>query len=169
MNNVDLMRDTNISTICEKLKQDGFQFKDEKFDYLDVRIAFGQQFKMSWLKTTQVNIFAIMGIVEKISGEFVEAYSRMALSYAMKNHKLFPKQMHNITASFPLLISTYIDNDAKQWVQQQYKSQLGFHEIPVILDSGNNTLLHCDKSKLSSGIKKFLAGLIQKYFNTVNI
>ncbi len=167
--NTDLMNNSHVSTICEKLKQDDFKFKEEKFDYLDVIVASGQQFKMSWFKATQINIFAIMGVVEKISMEFAVAYSRMTLSYAMKNHTIFPKQMHNITASFPLLISSCIDDDAKQWIQQKPKSQLGFLEIPVILDSGNNTLLLCNESTRRSGNKKFLAGLIQKYFNTTNI
>ena len=165
----DLTKNTNISVICEKLKQDNFRFKEEKFDYLDVLLATGVQYNMSWLKTTQVNIFTFMGVVEKISMEFAVAYSRMTLSYAMKNHKNFPKHMNNITASFPLLISSFIDDDAKQWIQQKPKSQLGFLEIPVILDSGNNTLLLCNESTRSSGNKKFLAGLIQKYFNLTNI
>ncbi len=165
----DLTKNTNISVICEKLKQDSFRFKEEKFDYLDVLVASGQQFKMSWFKTTQVNIFAIMGVVERVSKEFAVAYSRMTLSYAMKNHKIFPKQMHNITASFPLLISSCIDDDAKQWIQQKSKSQLGFIEMPIILDSVNNTLLFCNESSRRSGNKKFLASLIQKYFNITNI
>ena len=110
-----------------------------------------------------------MGVVERVSKEFAVAYSKMTLSYAMKNYKNFPKQMHCITASFPLLISSYIDDDAKQWIQQKPKSQLGFLELPVILDSVNNTLLLCNESTRRSGNKKFLAGLIQKYFNTTNI
>ncbi len=167
--NTDLMENTQVSAICEKLKQDDFKFKEEKFDYLDVLLATGVQYNMSWLKTTQVNIFTFMGVVEKISMEFAVAYSRMTLSYAMKNHKNFPKQMNNITVSFPLLISSCIDDDAKQWIQQKPKSQLGFHEIPVILDSGNNALLLCNESTRRSGNKKFLAGLIQKYFNTTDI
>ncbi len=115
---------------------------------------------------TQINIFAIMGVVEKISMEFAGAYSRMALSYTMKNYKDVPKHMHNITASFPLLISSSIDDDAKQWVLQKPKSQLGFLEIPAILDTANNSLLLCDESTRRSGNKKFLASLIQKYFST---
>ncbi len=91
------------------------------------------------------------------------------MSYVMKNHTLFPKQMHNITTSFPLLISAHIDDDAKQWIRLPRKSQLGFYEIPVILDSGNKNLLHCDESALRSSTKKFLSGLIQKNFNTTNI
>jgi hypothetical protein len=74
--------------------------------------------------------------------------------------------MHCVTASFPLLISSSIDDDARQWAKQKLKKQLGFLEIPIILDSGNNTLLYCDeKSSQSSGYYKFLDGLIQKYFN----
>ncbi len=163
------MKNSHVSAICEKLKQDDFRFKEEKFDYLDVLVASGQQFKMSWYKSTQINIFAMIGVVEKVSMEFAVAYSRMTLSYAMKNYKNFPKQMNSITASIPLLISSFIDDDAKQWIQQKPKSQLGFLEIPVILDSGNNTLLLCNESTRSSGNKKFLAGLIQKYFNLTNI
>jgi hypothetical protein len=166
---IDLMKESHVSVICEQLKQVNFKFKEEKFDYLDVLLAIGSQFNMSWLKTTQINIFAFMGVVEKVSMEFAVAYSRMTLSYAMKNHTDFPKHMNNITASFPFLISSCIDDDAKQWVQQKPKSQLGFIEMPVILDSGNNTLLLCDESTRRSGNKKFLAGLIQKYFNTTNI
>jgi len=161
----DLMKDPNILAICEQLKQDNFKFKEEKVDYLDVLLATGVQYNMSWLKTTQVNIFVFMGVVEKISMEFAVAYSRMTLSYAMKNYKDFPKHMNNITASFPLLISSYIDDDAKQWIQQRPKSQLGFHEIPVILDTDNKTSLFCNESTRHSGNKKFLAGLIAKYFN----
>ena len=167
--NTDLMKNSHVSAICEKLKQDDFRFKEEKFDYLDVLVASGQQFKMSWFKSTQINIFAMIGVVEKVSMEFAVAYSKMTLSYAMKNYKNFPKQMNSITASIPLLISSFIDDDAKQWIQQKPKSQLGFLEIPVILDSGNNTLLLCNESTRSSGNKKFLAGLIQKYFNLTNI
>jgi len=165
----DLMKNAHVSAICEKLKQDNFQFKEEKFDYLDVLLATGSQFNMSWLKTTQINFFAFIGVVEKVSMEFAVAYAKMCLSYAMKNHSIFPKQMYNITASVPILISSCIDDDAKQWIQQKPKSQLGFHEIPVILDSGNNALLLCNKSTRHSGNKKFLAGLIQKYFNLTNI
>jgi hypothetical protein len=167
--NTDLMKNAHVLAICEKLKQDNFQFKEEKFDYLDVLLATGSQFNMSWLKTTQINIFAFIGVVEKVSMEFAVAYAKMSLSYAMKNHTIFPKQMYNITASVPILISSCIDDDAKQWIQQKPKSQLGFHEIPVILDSGNNALLLCNKSTRHSGNKKFLAGLIQKYFNLTNI
>ncbi len=156
------MKNSHVSAICEKLKQDDFRFKEEKFDYLDVLVASGQQFNMSWYKSTQINIFAMIGVVEKVSMEFAVAYSKMTLSYAMKNHTIFPKQMHNITAIFPILISSCIDDDAKQWIQQKPKSQLGFHEIPVILDSGNSALLLCNKSTRNSGNKKFLAGLIQK-------
>lgn len=167
--NTDLMKNAHVSAICKKLKQDNFEFKEEKFDYLDVILATGSQFNMSWLKTTQINIFAFIGVVEKVSMEFAVAYAKMTLSYAMKNHTIFPKQMYNITASVPILISSCIDDDAKQWIQQKPKSQLGFHEIPVILDSGNNALLLCNKSTRHSGNKKFLAGLIQKYFNLTNI
>ncbi len=165
----DLMKNAHVSAICEKLKQDNFQFKEEKFDYLDVLLATGSQFNMSWLKTTQINFFAFIAVVEKVSMEFAVTYAKMSLSYAMKNHTIFPKQMYNITASVPILISSCIDDDAKQWIQQKPKSQLGFHEIPVILDSGNNALLLCNKSTRHSGNKKFLAGLIQKYFNLTNI
>jgi hypothetical protein len=164
----DLMKESHISAICEKLKEDDFKFKEKKFDYLDVLLAIGAQFNMSWLKTTQINIFAFMGIVEKVSMEFAVAYSRMTLSYTMKNHKDFPKHMNNITASFPLLISSCIDDDAKQWIQQKPKSQLGFIEMPVILDTDNNTLLFCNESTRRSGNKKFLGALIQKYFITTN-
>lgn len=160
------MKNSQVSTICEKLKQDDFKFKEEKFDYLDVIVATGSQFNMSWFKSTQINIFAIIGVVEKISMEFADAYSKMALSYTMKNYKRIPKHMNNITASFPLLISSYIDDDAKQWIQQKPKSQLGFLEMPVIVDSGNNALLFCNESTRRSGNKKFLAELITKYFNT---
>ena len=167
--NTDLMKNAHVSAICEKLKQDNFEFKEEKFDYLDVLLATGSQFNMSWLKTTQINIFVFIGVVEKVSMEFAVAYAKMSLSYAMKNHTIFPKQMYNITASVPILISSCIDDDAKQWIQQKPKSQLGFLEIPVILDSGNNALLLCNESTRNSGNKKFLAGLIQKYFNLTNI
>ena len=163
-----LIKNTHISAICEKLKQDNFKFKEEKFDHFDVIIASGQQFKISLFKTTQVNIFTIMGVAERVRKEFVDAYSKMTLSYAMKNYKIFPKQMHCFTVSFPLLISSSIDDDAREWIRQKPKSQLGFLEMPVILDSGNNTLLYCnEKSSLGSGYYKFLDGLIQKYFNTV--
>ncbi|MDP6923591.1 MAG: hypothetical protein R2568_00850 [Candidatus Scalindua sp.] len=164
----DLMKDPNVSAICEQLKQDDFNFKEEKFDYLDVLLATGVQYNMSWLRTTQVNIFVFMGVVEKISLEFAVAYSKMTLSYAMKNYKNIPKHMNNITASFPLLISSCVDDDAKQWIQQKPKSQLGFHEMPVILDTNNNSLLFCNESTRRSGNKKFLATFIQKYFSTTN-
>ncbi len=161
----DLINDSNVSAICKQLKQDDFKFNEEKFDYLNVLLATGIQFNMSWLKTTQINIFAFMGVVEKVSMEFAVAYSRMTLSYAMKNHSDFPKHMNNITVSFPLLISSCIDDDAKQWIQQRPKSQLGFIEMPVILNTDNNTLLLCNESTRRSGNKKFLAALVQKYFN----
>ena len=86
----NLIKEPHVSAICEQLKQDDFRFKEEKFDYLDVLLATGTQFNMSWLKTTQVNIFAFMGVVEKVSMEFAVAYSKMTLSYAMKNHKKNP-------------------------------------------------------------------------------
>jgi hypothetical protein len=165
---MSLINNTCISAICEKLKQDGFKFNEEKFDQFDVVVASGQQFKISWFKTTQVNIFAIMGVADRVTKEFIEAYSKITLSYSIKNNDIFPKQMHCVTASFPLLISSSIDDDARQWVKVRLKKQLGFQEIPIILDSGNNTLLYCDeKSSQSSGYYKFLDGLIQKYFNTI--
>jgi hypothetical protein len=164
--NTDMINNSNVSAICEQFKQDDFKFKEERFDYLDVLLATGVQYNMSWLKTTQINIFAFMGVVEKISMEFAVAYSRMTLSYAMKNHTDFPKHMNNITASFPLIISSCIDDDAKRWIQQKPKSQLGFIEMPVIIDTGSDTLLFCEESTRRSGNKKFLATLIHKYFST---
>ncbi len=160
----NLNKNTHVSPISERLKQDGFIFKDEKFDHFDVIVASGQQFKMSWFKSTQVNIFAIMGVANKVTKEFVEAYSKVTMSYAMKNYKSFPKQMNSITANFPLLISSVIEDDARKWIQQRPKHQLGFLEIPIILDSRDNTLLLCDKAYRSSGNFKFLDGVIQKYF-----
>ena len=80
MNTDIIIKDSNVLAICEQLKQDDFRFKEEKFDYLDVLLATGVQYNMSWLKTTQVNIFAFMGVVEKISMEFADAYSRMTLA-----------------------------------------------------------------------------------------
>jgi hypothetical protein len=163
---MSLIENRCISAICEKLKQDGFKFNEEKFDQFDSIVASGQQFKISWFKTTQVNIFVIMGVADRVTKEFIEAFSKITLSYSIKNNDVFPKQMHCVTASFPLLISSSIDDDARQWVNQKLKKQLGFLEIPIILDSGNNTLLYCDeKSSQSSGYYKFLDGLIQKYFN----
>jgi len=163
---MSLSENRYISAIREKLKQDDFKFKDEKFDQFDSIVASGQQFKISWFKTTQVNIFVIMGVADRVTKEFIEAYSRITLSYSIKNNEVFPKQMHCVTASFPLLISSSIDDDARQWVKVRLKKQLGFLEIPIILDSGNNTLLYCDeKSSRSSSYYKFLDGLIQKYFN----
>jgi len=164
--NIDPMKDPNILAICDQLKQDDFKFKEQKFDYLDVLLATGIQFNMSWFKSTQINIFAFMGVVEKISMEFALAYSKMTLSYAMKNHSTIPKHMNNITVSFPLLLSSCIDDDAKQWIQQGPKSQLGFIEMPIILDTENNDVLLCNKSTRRSGNKKFLATIVQKYFNT---
>ncbi|MGR3303560.1 MAG: hypothetical protein ACUZ8I_13795 [Candidatus Scalindua sp.] len=164
---MSLIKNRYISDICEKLKQDDFKFKDEKFDHFDSIVASGQQFKISWFKTTQVNIFVIMGVADRVTKEFIEAYSRITLSYSIKNNEVFPKQMRCVTASFPLLISSSIDDDARQWVKVRLKKQLGYLEIPIILDSGNNTLLyHDEKSSRSSGYYKFLDGLIQKYFNT---
>ncbi len=160
----NLDNNTHISSIYEKLKQDGFTSKEEKFDHFDVIVASGQQFKMSWFKSTQVNIFAIMGVADKVTKEFVEAYSKVTLSYAMKNYKSFPKQMNSITANFPLLISSAIEEDARQWIRQRPKQQLGFLEIPIILDSTDNTLLLCDKSYRNSGNYKFLDSLVKKYF-----
>ncbi len=163
-----LTKNTYISAICEKLKQDGFKFNEEKFDQFDSIVASGQQFKISWFKTTQVNIFVIMGVADRVTKEFIEAFSKITLSYSIKNNDVFPKQMHCVTASFPLLISSSIDDDARQWVKVRLKKQLGFLKIPIILDSGNNTLLYCnEKSSRSSGYYKFLDGLIQKYFNTI--
>ena len=163
---MSLIENRCISAICEKLKQDGFKFNEEKFDQFDSIVASGQQFKISWFKTTQVNIFVIMGVADRVTKEFIEAFSKITLSYSIKNNDVFPKQMHCVTASFPLLISSSIDDDARQWAKQKLKKQLGFLEIPIILDSGNNTLLYCDeKPSQSSGYYKFLDGLIQKYFN----
>ena len=96
----DMIKDSNVSAICEQLKQDDFKFKEEKFDYLDVLLATGTQFNMSWLKTTQINIFAFMGVVEKVSMEFAVAYSRMTLSYAMKNHRDIPKTYEQYYCKF---------------------------------------------------------------------
>jgi hypothetical protein len=160
----NLNKNTHISSIYEKLKQDGFTSKEEKFDHFDVIVAAGQQFKMSWFKATQVNIFAIMGVADKVTKEFVEAYSKVTQSYAMKNYKSFPKQMNSITVNFPLLISSTIEDDARQWIRRKLQSQLGFHEIPIILDTNNNNLLLCDKTYRSSGNYKFFDSLIQKYF-----
>jgi hypothetical protein len=165
---MSLIENRYISAIREKLKQDGFTFNEDKFDQFDVVVASGQQFKISWFKTTQVNIFAIMGVADRVTKEFIEAYSKITLSYSIKNNDVFPKQMHCVTVCFPLLISPSIDDDARQWVNVRLKKQLGFLEIPIILDSSNNTLLYCDeKPSQSSGYYKFLDGLIQKYFNTI--
>jgi hypothetical protein len=119
---------------------------------------------MSWFKATQVNIFVIMGVANKVTKEFAEAYSKVTLSYAMKNYKSFPRQMNSITANFPILISSTIEDDARQWIRQRPRHQLGFLEMPIILDSTDNTLLLCDKTYRSSGNYKFLNSLIQKYF-----
>lgn len=117
--------DTNmyLNIIYEKFKQDGFKLNEDKIGSFDVTVARKKQFKWSWF-ATQVNFFAIMGVSKNITKEIIENYSQNCFDYAIKNHRGLPRGFQAGPASFALLVSSNVDEDAKKFVQEIQKKTL---------------------------------------------
>ncbi len=164
-----MINNNHVTNIFERLKQDDFKFVNETIGQFDVTVAMKKQFHISWFTIKQMNIFAIMGIADRVSKEIIHSFSKTALEYAKNTNTGFSRSMHSIVVSFSLLISSSIDDDARQWVQKKPGKHFRLFEIPIILDSRNNTLLFYSKTAgRSSSYYKFFQNFIQKYFNTIN-
>lgn len=153
-----------LKNVYEKLRRDNFELMNDRIDEFSVVVATKKQFKLSWA-ATQLNIFVIMGVSEHISKDVIENFSKISLDYTIKKKKGLPRGLQAGVASFALLVSSNIDEDAKRWVQQKPKKHFAAFEVPVIFDEKSNKLYYCDKTPLWGRIYyKFFRKFIEKYF-----
>ena len=165
-------QNTYLKTVYDKLRRDGFELSNDKIHEFDVVVA--KKFKF----TKQMNIFAIMGDANNISKDVIENFSKISLDYTLKvldylEVKLFvplvgetrTRIMEAAVGSFALLVSSNIDEDAKQWVQQRPKKHFAAFEIPVIFDLKKNEIYHYKKTPIWGAIHyRFFRNFIKKYF-----
>ena len=124
---------TYLSTIYDKLQQDGFELKNEKVNDHDVLIATKKEFKLSWL-ATQLNIFVYIGSTDRTSKDIIETFSKNSLKYTIDSYTGLPRGVQSSVVSFSLLASTTIDEEAKQWVKKPPKKHFAAFEVPIIFD-----------------------------------
>lgn len=158
--------DKNIyfETVHEKLRQDGFELFDDKICGLGVVIATKKEFRLSWF-ATQMNIFAIMSAVKNVSKDVIEDFSKCSIEYAIKHKGGLPRGLHTGVCSFALLVSSNIEEDAKQWVQKRPKRHFAAAEIPVLYDLKSNELFYYKKTPIWGAIYYgFFRTFIEKYF-----
>jgi hypothetical protein len=106
-----------------------------------------------------------MGMSDKVSKETISTFSKSALDYVKRNKKELPKTMKSVLFCFSLLISPVIEDEARQWVLQKPPNHFRLFEMPLLLDSHNNTLFSYRKTVgRQSSHYRFLQELVQKYF-----
>ncbi|MCP5006055.1 MAG: hypothetical protein GY941_19270 [Planctomycetes bacterium] len=160
MSNTDYAR-----SIFERFRQEDFYLSNESLGLFDVTVAMKAMFNSSWFTTDQMNVFVVMGMSDKVSRETVESFSKCAMDYTKSHKKELPKTMKSVTICFSLMISPVIEDEARQWVMQKPPSRFRTFEVPVLLDSRNNTMFYYRKTVgRHSTHYRFLLELIQKYF-----
>ncbi len=158
--------DQNIyfEIVHEKLRQDKFVLRNDKIDGLNVVVATKQEFQLLWFGT-QMNIFVIMGYADNISREVIESFSRHAIDYAIKNNHGLPLGFLSCVTSFALLVSSGIDEDAKQFVQGSYKKHFAAFEMPVLFNVKSKELFYYRDTPFWGSIYyKFFRDFIEKFF-----
>ena len=158
--------DTNtyFNEVYAKFKQADFKLQKDTIYSFDVTVATKKQFKLSWF-ATQVEFFVIIGVSTNITKETIENYSKNCLDYAIKNHKGLPRGFQSGVASFALLISSNVDEDAKKFVQEVQKNHFAAFEKPVIFDLKENKVYYYDKKQFIGSIYyKDFKNFIETYF-----
>ncbi len=151
--------------IFARFKREDFYLINETIGLFDVTVAMKAMFKSSWFTTDQMNIFVIMGMADKVSKETIISFSKSALDYAMKNKRELPRTMKSVMFCFSLLISPAIEDEARRWVMQKPSHHFRLFEMPLLLDSLNNSLFYYRKTVgRQSSHYRFLQELVQKYF-----
>jgi len=162
----DIDQNTYFEFVHEKLRQDKFVLRNDKLDGLNVVVATKQEFQLLWFGT-QMNIFVIMGYADNISREVIESFSRHAIDYAIKNNHGLPLGFLSCVTSFALLVSSGIDEDAKQFVQGSYKKHFAAFEMPVLFNLKSKELFYYKDTPLWGSIYyKFFRDFIEKFFRS---
>ena len=158
------MKNNLVTLIGDRLKQDGFNLRDDTIGQFDVLVGESRQFKVSWF-ATQLNIFVIITSLEEVTREIITSFSTAALEYAIKNNSGLPRGLQSGVACFELIISPSISDDAKAWVQKKSRKRFAAFAVPVLLDSNDNTLMYYKKTPILGGLYyKFFRKFVEKYF-----
>jgi hypothetical protein len=153
-----------IKMVTNKFRDDAFGVVNKKVNGVDVKVATKNKFEWKWI-ATRLYIFAVVRAVDRITKDEIEDHSIYSLDYAIKHKEGLPRGLQTGVASFALLASYNIDEDAKKWVQSDPKKHFAAFEIPVIADLKNNKLYHYKKTPVWGGIYyKFFQEFIKKYF-----
>jgi transcriptional regulator with XRE-family HTH domain len=160
----DIDQNTYFEIVHEKLRQDKFVLTNDNIDGLNVVVATKQEFQLLWFGT-QMNIFVIMGGLDNISRDVIENFSKHAIDYAIKNNQGLPLGFLSCVTSFALLVSSSIDEDAKQFVQGSYKKHFAAFEMPVLFNVKSKELFYYKDTPLWGSIYyKFFRDFIEKFF-----
>ena len=160
----DIDQNTYFEIVHEKLRQDKFVLRNDKLDGLNVVVATKQEFQLLWFGT-QMNIFVIMGGLDNISRDVIENFSKHAIDYAIKNNHGLPLGFLSCVTSFAFLVSSGIDEDAKQFVQGSYKKHFAAFEMPVLFNLKSQELFYYKDTPLWGSIYyKFFRDFIEKFF-----
>jgi len=160
----DIDQNTYFEIVHEKLRQDKFVLRNDKLDGLNVVVATKQEFQLLWFGT-QMNIFVIMGVSDRVSREVIENFSKHAIDYAIKNNHGLPLGFLSCVTSFALLVSSSIDEDAKQFVQGSYKKHFAAFEMPVLFNVKSKELFYYRDTPFWGSIYyKFFRDFIEKFF-----
>jgi len=160
----DIDQNTYFEIVHEKLRQDKFVLRNDKIDGLNVVVATKKEFQLLWFGT-QMNIFVIMGGSDNISRDVIENFSKHAIDYAIKNNQGLPLGFLSCVTSFALLVSSSIDADAKQFVQESSKKHFAAFEMPVLFNVKSKELVYYKDTPLWGSIYyKFFRDFIEKFF-----
>jgi len=151
-----MQHNTYLENIYEKLRKNDFELRDSIVNNTEVVTATRKQVKLSWLTPTKMNFFVAIGVVDHISKEMIESFSEISLSYAIRTEK-GPRGLNSAVASFAVLVSSNVDEDAALWAQQGPKTHFAAIEMPVISDRKTNKLCYYREipSLADRGISRF--------------
>ena len=154
---------TYLENVYGKFNQDGFDLTNDKVNELDVVVAARKKFSLVKF-ATQMNTFAIMGASNNVSKDVIENFSKAALDYAIKNNKGLPRGLQSGVVCFAVLVSSNVDESAKQWVEKKPKRHFAAFEMPVIFDLRNDELYYCKKTPIWGMVYyKSFRNFIEKY------
>ena len=137
-----------------KLQSKSIFFSDESILNKPTIIGYEKRFRWLWF-ATQLNTFIVATDFgkQKITKEILEKHLNDSFSYAKKNHKGWPRGFQSGRGVISMLISSDIDEEAKEYCQKlKSGKKWSAFTIPIIIDASNHQIYKFEKKPLWGAI-----------------
>ena len=160
--------DTYTKKIYEKLERDGFVLQKSRIGSVDVIMAAEKKSTLSWLFSclwARLHFFAFAAPSEHVTREIIESFSKMSFQFAKAASPGLGGFFESSAVSFSLLVSSDVDEEAKDFAQRRPEKHFAAGQMPVIYDLKENELYFYRKTPMWGAMHyKSYRNFIEKYF-----